>query len=179
MLQCNLREPGKLCTITDCRPNDNDVARDTHTLSAMPDFRSPEFLIDHIRHTLDFYAPRDLDPSGGFFHFFKDDGTVYDRRTRHLVSSTRFVFNHAMAYRRFGKAGRPGRRAARPGLPAARACAARGGYAWQIDWHEGRATVQDGTHHCYGLAFVLLAHAHALMAGVERGARGTRRTPGS
>jgi mannose/cellobiose epimerase-like protein (N-acyl-D-glucosamine 2-epimerase family) len=47
-----------------------------------------------------------------------------------------------------------------------------GGYAWQIDWHEGRATVQDGTNHCYGLAFVLLAHAHALLAGVEQARAG-------
>ena len=71
----------------------------------MPDFRSPEFLLGHIRHTLAFYDGRCLDPSGGFFHFFKDDGTVYDRRTRHLVSSARFVFNHAMAWRRFGSPG--------------------------------------------------------------------------
>jgi len=68
----------------------------------MPDFRSPEFLLGHIRHTLAFYDARCVDASGGFFQFFKDDGTVYDRRTRHLVSSTRFVFNHAMAWRRFG-----------------------------------------------------------------------------
>ena len=39
-----------------------------------------------------------------------------------------------------------------------------GGYAWQLDWDGQTATVQDGTNHCYGLAFVLLAHAHALMA---------------
>ena len=51
-------------------------------------------------------------------------------------------------------------------------CAAAGGYAWQLDWHEGRATVQDGTHHCYGLAFVLLARTHALMAGVEEARAG-------
>lgn len=156
----------------DCRPNDNGVARDTHTLSAMPDFRSPEFLIDHIRHTLDFYAPRDLDPSGGFFHFFKDDGAVYDRRTRHLVSSTRFVFNHANAYRRFGNA--VDLDAVRHGLAFLRHAHALpgGGYAWQIDWHDGRATVLDGTQHCYGLAFVLLAHAHALMAGVSEAREG-------
>lgn len=132
----------------------------------MPDFRSPEFLLGHIRHTLAFYDGRCLDPAGGFFHFFKDDGTVYDRRTRHLVSSTRFVFNHAMAYRRFG---RPEyQRAARHGLAFVQTAhaQAQGGYAWQLDWHAGRATVQDGTHHCYGLAFVLLAHAHALMAGI-------------
>ena len=136
----------------------------------MPDFRSPEFLLGHIRHTLAFYDGRCLDPSGGFFHFFKDDGTVYDRRTRHLVSSTRFVFNHAMAYRRFGKP--EYQAAARHGLAFLHTAHAQpqGGYAWQIDWRAdgngGRATVQDGTHHCYGLAFVLLAHAHALMAGV-------------
>lgn len=72
------------------------------TEKTMPDFRTPDFLLGHIRHTLAFYDGRCLDPTGGFFHFFKDDGTVYDTRTRHLVSSTRFVFNHAMAYRRFG-----------------------------------------------------------------------------
>jgi len=41
-----------------------------------------------------------------------------------------------------------------------------GGYAWLIDWHEGRATVLDATRHCYGMAFVMLAYAHAYQAGV-------------
>ena len=145
-------------------------------MTTPPDFRSPEFLLDHVRHTLAFYDGRCLDPSGGFFHFFKDDGTVYDRRTRHLVSSTRFVFNHAMAYRRFG---RPEHlEATRHGLRFLQQAHAQpqGGYAWQIDWHEGRATLQDGTNHCYGLAFVLLAHAHALMAGVDEAAAGLEAT---
>lgn len=135
-------------------------------LHTQPDFRAPDFLLGHIRHTLSFYAGRNLDPSGGFFHFYKDDGTVYDRRTRHLVSSTRFVFNHAMAYRRFGAA--TDQAAARHGLRFLHQAHAQpqGGFAWQIDWDGRRATVQDGTHHCYGLAFVLLAHAHALMAGI-------------
>ena len=69
-----------------------------------PDFRRPSFLLDHIRHTMAFYHPRSIDPSGGFFHFFRDDGTIYDHSTRHLVSSTRFVFNNAMAYRHLGDA---------------------------------------------------------------------------
>src|SRR5918911_3332258 len=63
------------------------------------DFRSPDFLRAHILDTMAFYDPVARDPSGGFFHFFKDDGTVYDRQTRHLVSSARFVFNHASAFR--------------------------------------------------------------------------------
>ena len=142
----------------------------------MPDFRSPAFLLGHIRHTLSFYDARCVDASGGFFHFYKDDGTVYDRRTRHLVSSTRFVFNHAMAWRRFALPGYQER--VRHGLAFLKNAHAqppgdgRGGYAWQLDWHEGRATLQDGTNHCYGLAFVLLAHAHALMAGVEEARAG-------
>ena len=55
----------------------------------MLNFRSPDFLTDHVLHTLSFYEPRCVDASGGFFHFYKDDGTVYDQRTRHLVSSTK------------------------------------------------------------------------------------------
>lgn len=142
----------------------------------MPNFRDPAFLLEHIRHTLSFYGGRCRDPSGGFYHFYKDDGTVYDRRTRHLVSSTRFVFNHAMAYRRFG--GEAYQAGARHGLRFLQAAHAQpqGGYAWQVDWHDGRATVQDGTQHCYGLAFVLLAHAHATMAGVPEAAAGIEAT---
>ena len=142
----------------------------------MPDFRSPDFLIGHVQHTLAFYDGRSLDPHGGFFHFFKDDGTVYDRRTRHLVSSTRFVFNNATAWRRFG---RPEHLAAtRHGLEFLQRAHAhpQGGYLWEVDWHEGRAQVRDGTHYCYGLAFVLLAHAHAAMAGVDEARAGIEST---
>ena len=67
-----------------------------------PDFRSPEFLRAHIAQTMAFYHPRCIDPAGGFFHYFKDDGSVYDAGHRHLVSSARFVFNYAMAWREFG-----------------------------------------------------------------------------
>lgn len=142
----------------------------------MPDFRSPDFLIGHVQHTLAFYDGRSLDPHGGFFHFFKDDGTVYDRRTRHLVSSTRFVFNNATAWRRFG---RPEHLAAtRHGLEFLQRAHAhpQGGYLWELDWHEGRAQVRDDTHYCYGLAFVLLAHAHAAMAGMDEARAGIEST---
>jgi len=128
----------------------------------MPDFRDPRFLLDHIRHTMAFYHPRAIDPHGGFFHFFRDDGSVYDAHTRHLVSSARFVFNYAMAYRRFGNpeyldALKHGVRY----LRERHRNATSGGYAWLLDGDR----VADATNHCYGLAFVLLAYAHALMAG--------------
>jgi mannose/cellobiose epimerase-like protein (N-acyl-D-glucosamine 2-epimerase family) len=130
----------------------------------MPDFRSAEFLREHIAQTMAFYHPRAIDPAGGFFHYFRDDGSVYDRSHRHLVSSTRFVFNYAMAAREFGSA--EYLEAARWGLRYLREVhrdPASGGYAWTI--RDGVA--EDRTNHCYGVAFVLLAYSTALKAGIE------------
>ena len=129
----------------------------------MPDFRSHAFLLDHIRHTMAFYHPRAIDPRGGFFHFFRDDGTVYDANTRHLVSSTRFVFNYAMAWRQFGDPAY--RKALEHGLTYLRErhrSASTGGYAWLLN----AGGIVDATNHCYGLAFVLLAYAHAFLIQV-------------
>ncbi|WP_374377607.1 AGE family epimerase/isomerase [Dongia sp.] len=134
----------------------------------MPNFRDPTFLIDHIRTTLAFYHPRSIDPSGGFYHFLKDDGAVYDATTRHLVSSTRLVFNYGMACRHFGDDKyRDGLRHALAFLRDAHRDPATGGYAWVLNWEKGQKKVLDGTNHCYGLAFVLLAYAHAVMAGED------------
>jgi mannose/cellobiose epimerase-like protein (N-acyl-D-glucosamine 2-epimerase family) len=143
---------------------------------SFPDFRDPEFLRRHVLDTMAFYEDRALDPTGGFFHFFRDDGTVTDARTRHLVSSTRFVFTQAMAWRHFGRPHWQER--TRHALAFVRDVHRQpgGGYAWVLDWHEGRARVVDGTNHCYGLAFVLLAHAHALQAGVAEAAAGLEET---
>ena len=69
-----------------------------------PSFRSANFLAQHIQSTMDFYHPRAIDPKGGFFHHFRDDGSIYDRQTRHLVSSTRFIFNYCEAARYFDNA---------------------------------------------------------------------------
>jgi mannose/cellobiose epimerase-like protein (N-acyl-D-glucosamine 2-epimerase family) len=141
------------------------------------DFRSPEFLRSHILHTMSFYDPRSIDESGGFFHFFKDDGRVYDRETRHLVSSARFVFNNAMAARRFGNA--RWHDAARHGIRFLRDVhrdPSSGGYAWQLRWKDAGKQVVDATQHCYGLAFVLFAHAHAALAGVSEALPGIAET---
>ena len=130
------------------------------------DFRSRDFLLAHIRHTMNFYHPRALDPNGGFFHFLKDDGTVYDPTTRHLVSSTRLVFTYAMACRTFGPTKyRRGLRHALAFVREVHRDPATGGYAWELAWQYGRKRATDATNHCYGLAFVLLAYAHAAMAG--------------
>ena len=141
-------------------------------MNVLPDFRSPEFLRAHIADTMAFYHPRAIDPRGGFFHYFRDDGSVYDASHRHLVSSTRFVFNYAMAAREFADdAGLQGEylEAARHGLRYLRDVhrePATGGYAWTL--RDG--IPEDRTHHAYGVAFVLLAYATALKAGIAEAA---------
>lgn len=137
-------------------------------MKPIPNFRSASTLIEHIQTTMDFYHPRCIDPSGGFYHFFKDDGSVYDPSQRHLVSSTRFVFNYAMAYRQFNRADYF--QQVEHGIAFLRHAhrnPVTGAYAWLLDWKAGDAKILDDTNHCYGLAFVLLAYAHALMAGME------------
>ncbi|HPQ96667.1 MAG TPA: AGE family epimerase/isomerase [Thiolinea sp.] len=135
-------------------------------MDKIPDFFSPDFLHNHIRSILAFYQPHACDPAGGFFQHFRDDGSIYDRDTRHLVSSTRFVFNYAMAQQHFPE--RHDRDWIRHGLDYLQQVhhqPATGGYAWLLQ----RGEVQAATNHCYGLAFVLLAGATAIMAGVEEG----------
>lgn len=146
-----------------------------------PDFRDPQFLQSHILETLAFYRPeRSVDPLGGLYQFYRDDGSVFDHHTRHLVSSTRFVVTHAMALRRW-----PTHELA-PQWHATLRHAYRflqevhrnsdGGYAWVIRYRDGQRTVLDSTNHAYGLAFVLLAQAHAVLAGIEEARPALRTT---
>jgi mannose/cellobiose epimerase-like protein (N-acyl-D-glucosamine 2-epimerase family) len=134
----------------------------------LPDFNSPAFLRRHIADTMAFYHPRAIDPAGGFFHYFKDDGTIYERSHRHLVSSTRFVFNYAMAALEFAddaKLAAEYRDAVQHGLRYLREVhrnAQTGGYAWTI--RDGAP--EDRTNHAYGVAFVLLAYSSARKAGI-------------
>ena len=134
-------------------------------MTTYPNFRSPDVLLDHARHTMRFYHPRAIDPAGGMYHYFKDDGEVYDIHHRHLVSSTRFVFTYSMAYRQFqDPAYLEGLKHALGFLREAHRAPDGDGYAWMLD---GRI-IEDGTQHAYGEAFVLLAYAHATMAGIEK-----------
>jgi mannose/cellobiose epimerase-like protein (N-acyl-D-glucosamine 2-epimerase family) len=134
-------------------------------MSTFPNFRDPAVLLAHARDTMRFYHPRAIDPAGGLYHYFKDDGTVYDTRHRHLVSSTRFVFTYAMAYRHFrDPAYLEGLKHALRFLRSGHRDPVGGGYAWMLDGYD----VVDGTQHAYGQAFVLLAYAHATMAGEDQ-----------
>lgn len=138
-----------------------DCRRNVETMSM--NFRTRKFLLDHVQRTMDFYS-NSVDPNGGFYQFFRDDGTVYDAKTRHLVSSTRFVFNNAMAFIHFSKDEYLER--TRHGIDFIRQVHRNPqteGYAWIV---ENDGTIIDDTNHCYGFAFALLAYACALKAGI-------------
>ncbi|MDE2396051.1 MAG: AGE family epimerase/isomerase [Burkholderiales bacterium] len=133
-----------------------------------PDFHDREFLRRHALWVMDFYKDRCVDASGGMFHFFLDDGRVYDRRTRHLVSATRFVVTHAIAHElgagaEFKDRAEHALRFVEQGFRDLQS----GGFDWLIRWEQGRATPLDRTRHMYGLAFVMLAAARAARIGIS------------
>lgn len=124
---------------------------------------------DRMRRDIAFFHPRAIDPHGGFFHYLNDDGSIYDAANRHLVNSARMVFCYALAWRLDGK--KEYRDAVQHGLHFLQQHhwqPSYGGYAWVLE--NGMAI--DRTQHCYGLAFVLLAYAHALRIGVREAANG-------
>lgn len=127
------------------------------------DYRSRDFLLRQIRDTLAFYDPRAVDPAGGFFHCYMNNGELFNPGLKTLVASCRFVFNYAKAYEQFGREDYKVR--VIHGLDYLRQAHRNphtGGYAWRID----AGQVVDATNHCYGLAFVMLAYACALKIGV-------------
>ena len=134
---------------------------------AYPNFESADFLTGHIETILAFYEPNVRDPKGGFFHHFKDDGTIYDTDTRHLVSSTRFVFNYVNAYQ---QTGRPHYRDwAAHGFNYLKShhLHPNGHYIWQ---HK-KGVIEDGRAMAYGHAFVMLAASYAARLNIDGAAQ--------
>ena len=67
-------------------------------MDQFPDFLSPDFLTSHMREIMAFYHPRCLNTEdGGYYNEYRDDGFILDRKTQHIVSTTRFIFNYATA----------------------------------------------------------------------------------
>lgn len=125
------------------------------------DYSSHDFLLSHTKDILAFYEPVVKDPTGGFFQNFLDDGQVFDSKTRHLVSSTRFVFNYSEAYRRgYGDHYADWARDGLAFIEQEHYLANSNHYAWML------GDTIDKTAMAYGHAFVVLAYAHAHMAGI-------------
>lgn len=133
---------------------------------AKPDFASADFLNQHVKSILAFYEPNVRASDGGFHQCFLDDGSVYDSTTRHLVSSTRFVFNYATAYRLYGT--EHYRDWANEGLSYLTRMHRQvtGHYAWVLE-HD---SVSDNRAMAYGHAFVMLAAASCVQAGITSAA---------
>jgi|TARA_B110000503_G_scaffold37201_2_gene60881 mannose/cellobiose epimerase-like protein (N-acyl-D-glucosamine 2-epimerase family) len=130
----------------------------------MIDYRSSGYLRAHVKDILNFYEPNVIDPNGGFFQNFLDDGQVFDPNMRHLVSSTRMTFNYCKAYQIFGE--QRYLDYAKHGIRFIRKYhwdAGREGYHWVLFDRQP----QDQTNHCYGLAFVVLAFATAYETGIK------------
>ncbi len=127
-----------------------------------PAFENPEFLEQHVRSILDFYEPRVLSEQGGFHQCFLDNGDIFDTQSRQLVGSSRFVFNYATAYRLYGDVHY--KDWAQWGLQYLTESHRQpnGHYAWLLD----NDTVVDDRAMAYGHAFLLLAAASCVRAGI-------------
>jgi len=132
-----------------------------------PNFETPEFLEAHIRSTLAFYEPRIYAPDGGFYGCFLDDGTCYEPQSRQLVASARYVLNYATAYTLYGEAKHL--EWAEWGLEYLQNAHRQdnGHYAWLIQ----DGIITDTRVMAYGHAFVLLAAASCVKAGIERASK--------
>ena len=133
--------------------------------NSSPDFLDTNFLEQHIHSILAFYENRVKAPEG-FYQCFKDNGDVYDSNTRHLVSSTRFIFNYSTAYRLYGKEHH--RAYAEHGLKhlLEKHKQDNGNYAWVLN----NETVVEGNAMAYGHAFVMLCAASCVRAGISSAA---------
>ena len=130
-----------------------------------PRFRDPAFLDEHIRRTMAFYHPRCIDRGGV-------DSSTSSAMTAASTTLTRGIWSAAP-----GSSSITRWRSAASATPSYRD-AARHGIAFLRGAHRDPPpaampgcspddVVVDGTNHCYGLAFVVLAYAKALEAGLE------------
>ncbi|WP_435156643.1 AGE family epimerase/isomerase [Haladaptatus sp. DFWS20] len=130
-----------------------------------PNYRDPWVLRQQMHRVLNFYYPDCIDIRyGGYIAQLDErDGFVYDGQSKHLVATARAVHNFSVGTLIDGPVWC--RTAAEHGLSFL------SNHHWDdenegYDWLlEGRDTA-DATRFCYGHAFVILASARALEAGI-------------
>ncbi|WP_020410358.1 AGE family epimerase/isomerase [Hahella ganghwensis] len=124
-------------------------------------YRSEKFLLKHCRQILEFYQNSCLDPAGGYFQNFLDTGEVFKPDVKHLVSSTRMMFNFYQGYFEFREQWML--EYARHGYQFLHQNHQRKdgkGFVWSMA--ESQPT--DLNQYCYGYAFVMLALSAAVRA---------------
>lgn len=126
-------------------------------------FRDKGFIQQHIKSILDFYQTNIVDKiNGGFNQNFYDDGSLMESELKHLVSSTRMVFNYCKAYDLFAdekylilvKQGMDF-------ITHAHFEQNRNAYNWVL---AGQKPIEQ-VNYTYGLAFVMLAYSSAIEVG--------------
>lgn len=132
----------------------------------LPDFENPQFLEAHVKSTLDFYEPRVFSPEGGFYGCFLDNGDCYAPDIRQLVASCRYVVNYATAYRLYGNPKHLDWAKWGLNFLEKEHKQTNGAYVWQIE----KGDITDSRVMAYGHAFVLLAAASCLRAGIDQAA---------
>ena len=135
--------------------------------TGITDLWSRSFLQDQIEKIVNFYYPECIDEKlGGYINQFRDDGSIFDDQTKHLVGTCRFVYIFSIAAILTEKS--EYKKAARHGVQFLlnHHRQSKGGYAWILEGLK----VSDATNHCYGHAFVLLAFATSLKAGIQESA---------
>ncbi|SVA02133.1 uncharacterized protein METZ01_LOCUS54987 [marine metagenome] len=135
--------------------------------TGITDLWSRSFLQDQIEKIVNFYYPECIDEKlGGYINQFRDDGSIFDDQTKHLVGTCRFVYIFSIAAILTKKS--EYKEAARHGVQFLlnHHRQPKGGYAWILEGLK----VNDATNHCYGHAFVLLAFATSLKAGIQESA---------
>lgn len=137
----------------------------TVTSGSPTDFQNQEELKKHVFKTLDFYYPACIDhEKGGYINGFLDDGTINDTTTKHLVATSRYIYNFSIGVILGG--GDHYLEAARHGirfLNEHHRDHQHNGYFFEMNGAE----VENPAKMAYGHAFVLLASSIAYKAGIE------------
>ncbi len=127
------------------------------------DFYNANFIAEHCESILSFYNQRVVDITGGYFQNYHDDGSLFNDKCRHLVSSARIVINYSTAGAFFKN--KEYIDIALHGL----------NYVEQVHWQEENQTYAwlmvdhqptDMTQQAYGYAFVLMMYAAVKKAGI-------------
>ena len=129
-------------------------------------YHDRDWLVRRLLDILDFYHPDGIDDThGGYIaQLDAETGEIYDAESKHLVATSRYVVNFCLGARFDSQ--EPWLGAAEHGVQFLRERhydPDTGGYDWLL---EGTETV-DRKRVCYGHAFVLLAYARAVEAGVD------------
>lgn len=119
-------------------------------------FYDASFVEKHCADILAFYTDRVIDPHGGYFQNYLDNGDLFNPGFKQLVSSTRIIVNYATAFLLFKNTRY--KEIAKHGLDYLET------FHWREDMQGYAWTLQDNkpldlTQQAYGYAFVLLAYA--------------------